>query len=33
MSQQIEPKKKQGDEDEYIEDYNTNDNCDETAEW
>lgn len=30
----IDPKKKQSEEEnEYIEDYNTNDNCDETAEW
>lgn len=31
----IDPKKKQSeqDENEYIEDYNTNENCDETAEW
>lgn len=33
--QNIDPKKKQSeqDENEYIEDYNTNENCDETAEW
>ena len=31
---ELDPKKKQGgEEDEYIEDYNTNENCDETAEW
>lgn len=31
----IDPKKRQQeqDENEYIEDYNTNENCDETADW
>jgi hypothetical protein len=29
-----DPKKKTGEEEnDYIEDYNTNENCDETAEW
>lgn len=31
-SPEIDPRNKQGEEDEYIEDYNTNENCDETAE-
>jgi hypothetical protein len=28
----IDPGKKQSEENDYIEDYNTNENCDETAE-